>query len=76
MAVCRGGKRRPRRAKVIHQEETQANWMTVRVMGWGKALRMVLEDVFVSAELMYQIRQRTWTSYERLVCIQHVEDIQ
>lgn len=42
--------------------------MTVRVIGWGKALRIVLEDVFVSAELMYQTRQRTWAFHQRVLC--------
>jgi hypothetical protein len=32
----------------------------VRVAGFGKAVRMDLEDVFVSADVMYQIMQRIY----------------
>ena len=59
-ALCSGEKKRPRVAKAIHQEETQANWITVSVTGCGKTLRIVLEEVLVSAELKYQTIQRTW----------------
>jgi hypothetical protein len=34
--------------------------MIVNVMGIGRAFRIDFEDVFVSAEVMYQIRQRPW----------------
>ena len=32
----------------------------VRVMGWGKALRIDFEDVLVNAELMYQTKQSAY----------------
>lgn len=60
MARWRGLRTRPRMARVIHQDETHANWITVRVTGCGKALRMVLDEVLVRAELIYQTRQSTW----------------
>lgn len=44
----------------MHHEETKANWMRVRVMGFGKTLRIDLEEVLVKAELMYQTRQRIY----------------
>ena len=31
----------------MHQSETRKNCMTVRVIGWGRAVRMALEDVLV-----------------------------
>lgn len=60
MAVFSRGKRRARNAKHRHHPETKANWIIVRVIGLGKALRMVFEEVLVRAELKYQIRQSTW----------------
>lgn len=60
MAVFSQGKRRARSAKHRHHPETKANWIMVRVIGLGKALRMVFEEVLVRAELKYQIRQSTW----------------
>ena len=60
MAVLSRGKRRARNAKHRHHPETNANWIIVRVIGLGKALRMVFEEVLVRAELKYQIRQSTW----------------
>lgn len=60
MAVFSRGKRRARNAKHRHHPETKANWIIVRVIGLGKALRMVFEEVLVRAELKYQIRQSTY----------------
>lgn len=40
-------------AKKRQKTKTKRNWMTVRVMGFGKALRMALEEVLVKAELKY-----------------------
>jgi hypothetical protein len=34
--------------------------MTVSVAGFGNAVRIDLEEVFVRAEEPYQTRQRTW----------------
>jgi len=45
-----------------HQSETEANCAIVRVTGLGKALRMDLEEVFVSAEVMYHVIQRALKS--------------
>ena len=55
--VRRGGYNPAKYAKNMHQEETKANWISVRVTGLGKALRMDLEEVFVNAEVKYQMRQ-------------------
>ena len=59
IALFRGGKTLARKAKNIHQPETKANCMMVSVIGFGLAFRIDLEDVLVSAELMYHIRQST-----------------
>lgn len=40
-----------------HHIDTKANCTTVRVMGLGKAFRIDFDEVFVTAEVMYQIRQ-------------------
>ncbi len=42
----------------MHQEQTKANCISVRVTGFGNAVRMVLEDVFDMMEVMYQKAQR------------------
>lgn len=51
---------------------TNANCTIVRVTGFGRAFKMDFEDVFVTAEVMYQMRQRIcykishgtpWTSW-------------
>ena len=44
----------------MHQVETKANWMSVRVIGLGKAFRMDFEEVFVRAEDMYHIRHKIY----------------
>ena len=41
-----------------HHIDTNANCTIVRVIGFGSAFRMDFDDVFVSAEVMYQMRQR------------------
>lgn len=40
-----------------HQEETNANWINVRVTGLGKAFMIDLDEVLVRAEVRYQIIQ-------------------
>ena len=40
-----------------HHIDTKANCTTVRVMGLGKAFKIDFDEVFVTAEVMYQIRQ-------------------
>lgn len=59
MVVCSRGKRCARDAKKRHHPETKANCIIVRVIGFGKALSMDLEEVLVKAELKYQTRQST-----------------
>ncbi len=44
--------------KKMQKEATKANWISVSVAGFGNALRIALEDVFVRALDMYQIIQR------------------
>lgn len=38
-----------------HQKETNANWTMVRVIGIGRAFKIDFEDVFVRAEVKYQM---------------------
>ena len=61
---------RARFAKKMHQEDTKANWISVKVTGFGKALRMDLEDVLVRADVRYHMMHRTWFSQlgQRLAC--------
>ena len=40
-------------ARIIHRDETKANWTSVRVAGISKALRIDLDDVLVRAEDVY-----------------------
>lgn len=58
MAVFKRGKTEANCAKTRHHRETHANCTMVKVTGFGKALRMDFEDVFVSADVMYQTIQR------------------
>lgn len=44
----------------MHHVETKANCMRVRVIGLGKAFRMDLDEVFVSADDMYHMRHRIY----------------
>lgn len=44
-------------ASIMHHPETKANWTVVRVMGFGSAVRIVFEDMFVKMDVMYQIPQ-------------------
>lgn len=41
-----------------HQNDTKANCMMVRVTGLGSVVNMDLEEVLVTADVMYQIIQR------------------
>lgn len=47
-----------------HQNDTNANWMMVKVIGIGRAFKMDFEDVLVSADVRYQIIQRPINRYE------------
>lgn len=40
-----------------HQNETRRNWIMVSVTGFGSAVKMALEEVFVRIEVPYQIAQ-------------------
>jgi hypothetical protein len=44
----------------MHQVETKPNWTMVSVTGCAKTLSMDFEDVFVKAEVVYQIMQRIY----------------
>lgn len=46
--------------RIIHQEKTEKNWRIVKVAGFGYALRIDFEEVFVSADVMYQVMHRIW----------------
>lgn len=41
-----------------HHIGTKANWIMVSVTGFGSAFRIDFDDVFVTAEVMYQITHR------------------
>jgi len=43
-----------------HQTDTKANWIMVKVIGIGRAFKMDFEDVFVRAEVKYQITHKVW----------------
>ncbi len=45
-------------AEKKHQDDTKANCIRVRVTGFGKAMRMDLEDVFDMMDVAYQIPHR------------------
>jgi hypothetical protein len=47
--------------KNMQREATKANWIKVSVAGFGKALRMAFEEVFVRALERYQIMQRIYS---------------
>ena len=59
IAVLSRGHRRARAARNKHQEDTKANWTSVRVMGFGSAVRMALEEVFEKMDVMYHMPQRS-----------------
>lgn len=44
-----------------HQNDTNANWIMVNVIGIGRAFKIDFEDVLVSADVRYQIIQRPYT---------------
>jgi hypothetical protein len=58
IAVFNPGKSDEQYVRSRHQNDTKANCMTVRVTGLGSAVRMDLEDVLVTADVMYHITQR------------------
>lgn len=40
-----------------HQKETSRNWIMVKVTGFGRAVKMALEEAFVRIEVPYQKAQ-------------------
>ena len=44
-------------ARTKHHNETDANWIIVKVAGFGKALRIDFDEVLVKADVMYQTMQ-------------------
>ena len=60
-AVFSHGKTDAKYADTRHQRETNANCITVKVTGFLYAVRMDLDEVFVSADVMYQTIQRAYT---------------
>lgn len=51
--IVRNGVTRASRDSAMHHDETNENCMSVSVTGCGKELRIVLEEVFDSAEERY-----------------------
>lgn len=47
----------------MHQKDTSMNWTTVKVIGFGRAVRMAFDEVFVRIEEAYQKLQRTLSWY-------------
>lgn len=43
--------------ETMQKVEVKKNWIRVRVTGLRKAFKIDFEDVFVSAEVVYQIMQ-------------------
>lgn len=41
-----------------HQKETSRNWITVKVTGFGNAVRIAFEEVFVRIDVAYQTPHR------------------
>lgn len=61
--IVRNGVTRASRDNTMHHDETNENCMSVSVMGCGKELRIVLEEVFDSAEVRYLHRTlATWST--------------
>lgn len=54
--------------KKRQRKATKKNWISVRVAGLGKALRIDFEDVFVRALDMYHIMQRIYGVNQQLQC--------
>lgn len=50
----------------MQKKATNANWISVRVAGFGKALRMDFDEVFVRALEVYHIIQRVYGKYQHL----------
>lgn len=59
--VLRTGKMVASQARNMHSDETNANWMMVRVAGLSKAFKMDFDDVLVMAEDAYHITQRNYS---------------
>lgn len=57
MEVFSDGKTDDRYERMRHHAETNPNWTIVRVIGFGSVVRISLDDVLVSAEVMYQTTQ-------------------
>jgi hypothetical protein len=60
MAFFIAGKRSASAEKRRQYVETKPNCMSVRVAGFGNAIKMVFEEVFVRAEEKYQIMQSVY----------------
>lgn len=60
MAFFMAGKLSASAEKRRQYEETNPNCMSVKVAGFGKAIKMVFEEVFVRAEDRYQTMQSVY----------------
>lgn len=58
MAVFKAGKSFEQYVSSRHQNETKANCMMVRVTGLGSVVNMDLEDVLVTADVIYHMIHR------------------
>jgi hypothetical protein len=62
-----------RAAKKRHHDDTKANCIKVSVKGFGSAVRMALEEVFVKMEAMYHMPQSIYTrQFSALVHTQYL----
>lgn len=57
IALRKGGNTEANQARIKHHVETEANWAMVSVTGRLNALRIDFDEVFVRAEVMYQMIQ-------------------
>ena len=53
-ALRKGGYTLASQAAKMHHEQTKRNWTMVRVTGFGRAVRMALDEVFDRIEVAYQ----------------------
>jgi hypothetical protein len=64
IAVFNPGKSVEQYVRSRHQNDTKANCIRVSVTGLGSAVNMDLEDVLVTADVMYQTIQRPISLYD------------
>lgn len=64
IAVRIRGYSRASQARNKHQDDTKANWITVSVIGLGNVMRIALEEVFDSTDVVYHTPQSSFRKYQ------------